>query len=84
MVEWIDAEEEEDSYIAGSAYMAPQKCDHCGKLLSETDVDWRNPGEEGKVTKWAVPDLYVLVDEIPKTSVGKLDKKILRAQHGTA
>ncbi|MDQ1371949.1 MAG: DNA-directed polymerase subunit [Candidatus Thermoplasmatota archaeon] len=49
VVEWIDAEEEEDSYIAGSAYMAPQKCDHCGKLLSETDVDWRNPGEEGKV-----------------------------------
>lgn len=49
VVEWIDAEEEEDSYTAVSPYSAPQKCDHCGKLLSETDVDWRNPGEEGKV-----------------------------------
>jgi len=39
--------------------------------------------EQGKLTKWAVPDLYVMVDEIPKTSVGKLDKKILRSQHGS-
>jgi fatty-acyl-CoA synthase len=39
--------------------------------------------EEGKITKWAVPDLYVMVDEIPKTSVGKLDKKLLRTQHGS-
>jgi DNA-directed RNA polymerase subunit B len=49
VVEWIDAEEEEDSYTAVAAYTTPQKCDHCGKLLSETDVDWRNPGEEGKI-----------------------------------
>ena len=49
VVEWIDAEEEEDTYTAVSAFRAPQKCDHCGKLLSDTDVDWRNPGEEGKI-----------------------------------
>jgi len=34
--------------------------------------------EEGKLPRYAVPDLYEIVDEIPKTSVGKLDKKMLR------
>lgn len=33
---------------------------------------------EGKLPKYGVPDLYEFVDEIPKTSVGKLDKKALR------
>jgi len=49
VVEWIDAEEEEDTYIAVNAYKPPQKCEHCGKFLSEIDVEWRNPGEEGKI-----------------------------------
>ena len=34
--------------------------------------------EEGRLPKYGVPDLYEFVDEIPKTSVGKLDKKELR------
>ncbi len=34
--------------------------------------------EEGKLPQYGVPDLYKIVDEIPKTSVGKLDKKRLR------
>jgi len=50
VVEWIDAEEEEDTYIAVFAYMTPQKCEHCAKYLSPQDVEWKNPGEEGKVT----------------------------------
>jgi len=50
VVEWIDAEEEEDTYIAVFSYKAPQKCDHCGKFLSEIDVEWKNPGDEGKVS----------------------------------
>ncbi|MBW3536335.1 MAG: long-chain fatty acid--CoA ligase [Actinobacteria bacterium] len=33
-----------------------------------------------KVAKWWLPDELVIVDEIPKTSVGKLDKKVLRDQ----
>ena len=49
VVEWIDAEEEEDTYIAVFSYTAPQKCEHCGKFLSEIDVEWKNPGDEGKV-----------------------------------
>jgi len=50
VVEWVDAEEEEDAYIAVFAYKTPQKCEHCGKFLSEMDVEWKNPGEEGKIT----------------------------------
>jgi fatty-acyl-CoA synthase len=33
---------------------------------------------EGKLPKYGVPDRYVFSDNIPKTSVGKLDKKALR------
>ena len=32
------------------------------------------------VAKWWLPDELVIVEEIPKTSVGKLDKKVLRDQ----
>ena len=32
------------------------------------------------VAKWWLPDDVVIVDEIPKTSVGKIDKKVLRDQ----
>jgi fatty-acyl-CoA synthase len=35
---------------------------------------------EGKVARWWLPDDVVFVTEIPKTSVGKLDKKLLRAR----
>ncbi len=34
--------------------------------------------DAGKIEKWAVPDKFIILDEIPKTSVGKLDKKLLR------
>lgn len=33
------------------------------------------------VAKWQVPDAVRFVDEIPKTSVGKLNKKVLRAEY---
>ncbi|MCY3835072.1 MAG: long-chain fatty acid--CoA ligase [Anaerolineaceae bacterium] len=33
-----------------------------------------------RFAKWQLPDDIVYVDEIPKTSVGKFDKKMLRAQ----
>jgi fatty-acyl-CoA synthase len=34
----------------------------------------------GRVAKWWLPDEFAFVAEIPKTSVGKFDKKVLRAQ----
>jgi fatty-acyl-CoA synthase len=39
----------------------------------------------GRVAKWWLPDEFAFVSEVPKTSVGKFDKKVLRAhlQQGT-
>ncbi len=31
--------------------------------------------------RWQLPDTYVAIGEIPKTAVGKADKKVLRAQY---
>ncbi|MEA2403846.1 MAG: hypothetical protein QOE08_493, partial [Thermoleophilaceae bacterium] len=31
-----------------------------------------------QVAKWWLPDEVVFIDEVPKTSVGKFDKKVLR------
>ena len=35
---------------------------------------------DGKVAKWWLPDDVVVIDTVPKTSVGKFDKKVLRQQ----
>ena len=35
----------------------------------------------GTFAKWQIPDNWVFLDEVPKTSVGKFDKKVLRARH---
>lgn len=35
----------------------------------------------GAISPFAVPERYEFVNEIPKTSVGKLDKKRLREVH---
>jgi fatty-acyl-CoA synthase len=37
--------------------------------------------EEGKLPQYGVPDRYEFVEQIPKTSVGKLDKKELRKHY---
>jgi fatty-acyl-CoA synthase len=59
----------------------------CVVLEGDAELD----GDELKrhllehVAKWWVPDDYVAIDEVPKTSVGKFDKKVLRTrlQEGT-
>jgi len=38
--------------------------------------------EGGKIPKYALPGRYVIVDAIPKTSVGKINKIALRDQYG--
>jgi fatty-acyl-CoA synthase len=35
--------------------------------------------DQGKIPRYAIPDQYIITDEIPKTSIGKVDKKRLRA-----
>ncbi len=44
IIEWVDAEEEEDTYIAVYGYDVPQFCRHCRRPLSRTDVVWTNLG----------------------------------------
>jgi fatty-acyl-CoA synthase len=36
---------------------------------------------EGRVAKWWLPDVVELVDDLPKTGVGKYDKKRIRAEY---
>jgi len=36
---------------------------------------------EPLVAKWWLPEAIVFIDEVPKTSVGKFDKKVLRARN---
>jgi fatty-acyl-CoA synthase len=35
----------------------------------------------GHVAAWQLPERWAFVDEVPKTSVGKFDKKVLRARY---
>jgi fatty-acyl-CoA synthase len=50
---------------------------HHGTTLSLTQL---REFLTGRVAKWWLPDELVVVDEVAKTSVGKYDKKELRAQ----
>ena len=34
-----------------------------------------------RVSKWWLPERWAIIAEVPKTSVGKFDKKVLRARH---
>jgi fatty-acyl-CoA synthase len=34
----------------------------------------------GRVAKWWIPERFEFIDEVPKTSVGKFDKKLLRSR----
>jgi fatty-acyl-CoA synthase len=36
---------------------------------------------QDRVARWWVPERWALIDEVPKTSVGKFDKKILRSRY---
>ena len=37
--------------------------------------------DKGLISKYAVPDTIRLIDAIPRTSVGKVDKKALRQMY---
>jgi len=55
------------------------KSEHKGKVTAEElKAHMKKLAEEGRLPKYGVPDRYEFVDEIPKTSVGKIDKKRIR------
>ncbi|MGW4565470.1 long-chain fatty acid--CoA ligase [Streptomyces sp. NPDC004561] len=37
--------------------------------------------EEGRIARWQLPERWTIVRSVPKTSVGKFDKKVLRRQY---
>jgi fatty-acyl-CoA synthase len=47
---------------------------------SETTPDELLEHLRGRVARWWLPDEFAVVPEIPKTSVGKFDKKVLRGR----
>lgn len=57
------------------AYVVP-KPEFKGAVTQEEIIDYLTP----LVAKWWLPDEVRFVDEIPKTSVGKFDKKVIREQ----
>ncbi len=54
------------------------KPDFVGQVTKEEIIDYLSQ----RVAKWWLPDDVVFVEAIPKTSVGKFDKKVLRSQYG--
>jgi fatty-acyl-CoA synthase len=52
-----------------------------GKLTGDDIKDFLQQFvKSGRISKWAVPDSIRIVDEIPKTSVGKINKKEMRKE----
>jgi len=55
-----------------------------GDALSEKEIKahLKTLAEAGTISKYGIPDKVLFVDELPKTSVGKFDKKQLRQRYG--
>ncbi|MFW6040327.1 MAG: DNA-directed RNA polymerase subunit B [Thermoplasmatota archaeon] len=51
IMEWIDAEEEEDVYIAVHPFEIPSLCDECNSPISEADITWMNMGQHEDIAK---------------------------------
>jgi fatty-acyl-CoA synthase len=91
--EWISSVELENAIMAHpdvvEAAVIAVPDDHWGERPCACVV--RRPGSDlepeavrshlaGRVAKWCVPERVEFIDEVPKTSVGKFDKKALRAR----
>ena len=57
--------------LEGSGLTEPEVIEHLKKSAAD-----------GVLSKWAVTDQVRIVEEIDKTSVGKIDKKVLRNKYG--
>jgi fatty-acyl-CoA synthase len=59
--------------------IAVLKPEYKGKVSSDDLVQFmKKSSDEGKIPKYGIPDRFEFVDEIPKTSVGKINKIALR------
>jgi fatty-acyl-CoA synthase len=53
------------------------KPDYAGQITKDEIIEYLRP----HVVKWWLPDDVVFIEAIPKTSVGKFDKKVLRRRY---
>jgi fatty-acyl-CoA synthase len=55
-----------------------------GSAVTEDEIREHVMGyaERGAISRFAVPDRVLFVEAIEKTSVGKIDKKLLRQKYG--
>ena len=64
--------------VVGSPGVAPEA------IVSEALAAVQAGVDAGQFPKWALPERVEVLDDLPRTSVGKLDKKRLRALYGIA
>ncbi len=64
--------------IVGSPGVADEAIISEARSLIQAGID------AGQISKWALPERIEVLDALPKTSVGKLDKKLLRARYNDA
>ena len=51
-------------------------------LVRAVDDDSRHAQHlSGRVVKWWLPEQWAFIDQVPRTSVGKYDKRLLRARN---
>ncbi|REF28603.1 fatty-acyl-CoA synthase [Xenorhabdus cabanillasii] len=62
------------------AFVVPQDSTPHDEIKNRVNKHFIELTEQGKISKFAIPDLIVIVDKLPKTSVGKTDKKNLIKQ----
>src|ERR1700681_4147911 len=79
--EWISSVELENAIMSHPKIMEAAVIGLAHPKWDERPIAYAVPKPEfkGKVTKWWLPDEVRFIDEVPKTSVGKFDKKVLRA-----
>ena len=97
VMEWIDAEEEEDDLVLVDPYDVPDRCTICGHALSATDVDWLNPGDDGPTAvlkcKWCGGEIsasskitpeYTHMEVDPMTIIGVAAGIVPYPEHNSA
>jgi fatty-acyl-CoA synthase len=54
-----------------------------GRSIQKEDIInfLKEAAERGIIQKWWIPDEIIFVDEVPKTAMGKFDKKLLRDKY---
>jgi fatty-acyl-CoA synthase len=92
--EWISSVELEQALIAHDAILEAAVIARPDEKWSERPLacvvvcagKQVSPGDlrsflSDKVAKWWIPETFAFIDEVPKTSVGKFDKKVLRKRY---